>query len=211
MMPGMTATPSLSRRVVSALAVAVPVLLCMGNSCVNDVLGTTPTTTTNDAGTVVNITGPQLEVTVDGVHVGPDALVTGAYADYEDVAGAVGESSASTVTIHAVTSESSFDFAISVFGTGVVPIHATSYALETALDTGTDNGAASLADTPTLTAGGLTLECDDGSCGGGVVTITALDTAHVAGYLSATMANPQNGQESMVVVSFYVPWQTYNP
>jgi hypothetical protein len=212
MMRGMLATSSrpmsLGRRAIHTFAIATSVFLCMGSSCLDDVLGTN---TGTDGGTPVTVlSGPQLEVTVDGVHVGPEVLSAGSYADFVDTAASFGNSS-STLSIHAVTTDASFVFAVDVFGDSIQPIHAASYALETSTGSATDNGSASLDGAPQVTAGQLTLECDDGTCGGGVLTITVMDTAHVEGYLSATMANPSDGQESMVVVTFYVPWQTYSP
>jgi hypothetical protein len=209
----MLATPSrsmsLARRALHTFAIAASVFLCMGSSCLDDVLGTN---TGSDGGTPATVLdGPQIEVTVDGVHVGPEVLSAGSYADFVDTAGSFGDASNSALTLHAVSADTAFNLAIVVFGEGIQPIHAASYALETALGSATDNGAASLNGAPVVTAGQLTLECDDGTCGGGVLTITAMDTAHVEGYLSATMANPSDGAESMVVVTFYIPWQTYSP
>jgi hypothetical protein len=214
MMRAMAATAtksamSLPRRALHVLAIATPVFFCMGNSCADDFLGTG--TTTNDAGMVVSVAGPQLEITVDGVHVGPLALEAGSYANFIDSVGGIGESSDSDLTIYAVTSESSFALHVSVFGADVQPIHAASYAIETALGTQTDDGAVSLSGVPTVTAGQVTLECDDGTCGGAALTITELDSTQVAGYLSATMANTSDGSESIVVTTFVVPWQTYSP
>ena len=213
-MPAMSTTASksamsLSRRALHVLAVAAPVFFCMGNSCADDILGTG--TTTNDAGMVVSVAGPQLEVTVDGVHVGPLALEAGSYANFVDSAGSFGTGITSDLTVYAVTSETAFAFHVSVFGTSVDPIHAATYQLETSLGSQTDDNAVSLSGVPTVTAGQLTLQCDDGTCGGGVLTLTELDSTQVAGFLSGTMVNPSDGSESAVVITFAVPWQTYSP
>src|SRR5882724_7873956 len=92
---------------------------CMGNSCFPD--GGT------DGGGYVGLGTPQLEVTVDGVHVGPAAVVAGSYASLVTQRDSLGQASQADLLLHAVAPSASFDLRVSRFGTNTAQIVARPY------------------------------------------------------------------------------------
>lgn len=176
---------------------------CMGNSCFPEGGGV-------DGG-YVGAGAPSLEVTVDGVHVGPAPATVGAYADLTTTRDALGQLLSTNLVIHPMAMMASCDIPVARFGAGVQPFRAAAYQLRTPLGDTTPEGTAAVQGGATVTAGALTLKCFGDGCNASVLAITVMDAAHVEGYLSGQLADPNDGQVSTTVCSFYVPWRTYQP
>ena len=177
--------------------------LCMGSSC----FPADTSTSTDGAGGG----GPSIEVTVDGAHAGPYTAGTDAYADYRVDRDASGQVSTATLVLHATgVTKATCDLTLQRFGSAIPPFSANAYSIIVPTTNSTPDRTASLAGQIVVTGGVLTLTCGGNDCAG-LFVVNVLDSTHVEGYLTATMADPSDGQTSMVVVSFYVPWRTYSP
>jgi len=180
--------------------------MCMASSC-------WPTGT--DAGTTTDggsVSGPSLEITVDGTHVGPYTL-SGNNASLVDTKDSFGQLAQSVITLQLSATGGGITegwvIQVERFGSNLVPFGANPYTIEE--DTGaTPDRTATLPGLTTITAGNLTLQCGSADCQG-LFVIDVIDAAHIEGYFTATMTNPQDGQQSSVVVTFYAPWTTYSP
>lgn len=180
--------------------------MCMGNDCFP--------TGTGDGGTpstgYVGLGAPALELTIDGTHVGPSPATAGAYADLTSFADGLGRRQSTDLFIHATGGIATCDIHVSRFGTNIGPFSALAYRLVTPSSGVTADGTASPVGKVSVTAGGLTLQCNGTDCNG-LLNINVLDAAHIEGYLTGTLADPSDGQASSVVCTFYVPWRTYQP
>ncbi|MEO6951261.1 MAG: hypothetical protein ABI321_05555 [Polyangia bacterium] len=178
--------------------------LCMGSSCFP-----TDTTDTTDGGTGGG--GPSIEVTVDGAHAGPYAAGADAYADYTVERDGADQVASATFVLHATgVTKATCDLTLQRFGSAIAPFSANAYSIIVPTTNNTPDRTASLASRIIVTGGNLTLTCGGDDCAG-LFVINILDATHVEGYLTATMADPSDGQTSSVVVTFYVPWRHYSP
>ncbi len=176
---------------------------CMGSDCF-------PTGGDTDAG-YVGPGAPSVEVTVDGVHVGPAPALTGSYADLTAQHDQTGGVATTDLVVHAVAQNASCDLHFDRFGEGALPFSTGTTTLETPTGASTAQGTTAPVGPMTVVAGMLTLQCNGAMCDGGVLSITGLDAAHIEGFVSATFADPNDGQTSATVCTFYVPWRTYAP
>lgn len=179
---------------------------CMASSCWPTPDGTM---SNGDAGMM---SGPSLELTVDGAHAGPYPLssYTAALVDSRDQ---FGQLVASTITLQlaATSGAMSYSWSIEVerYGASLVPFGANPYTIEENSGS-TPDRTATLTGQATIAAPGGSLQCGTADCQG-LFVIDVIDAAHIEGYFTATMTNPQDGQQSSVVVTFYSPWTTYSP
>ena len=177
--------------------------LCMGSSCYPD--STDMSTGGTGGGT------PSIEVTVDGTHAGPYAAADDAYADLHTERDATNQVVSTTLVLHATgVTKATCDLTLQRFGSAIAPFSAQPYNIIVPTTSSTPDRTASLAGQIVVTGGTLTLTCGGSDCAG-LFVINVIDATHLEGYLTATMADPSDGQKSMVVVSFYVPWRNYSP
>jgi len=169
-----------------------------------------PTSAGIDGG-YVGLGSPSLEVTVDGVHVGPAPATSAAFADLTITRDAGGRVVSTDLTIHPVAANASCDLHFNRFGTSVLPFAAGATPLQAPVGASTADGTSAPVGALTVVAGNLTLQCFGSDCNGSVLSISVLDAAHIEGYLSGTLADPSDGQASSAVCTFYVPWRTYSP
>lgn len=196
---GMSVTRTLGKLAVGVFFAG----LCMGSSCYP------PDTSTSPGGTGGG--GPSIEVTVDGAHAGPYVAGADAYADYRVDRDASGQVSTATLVLHATgVTKATCDLTLQRFGSAIPPFSANAYSIIVPTTNSTPDRTASLAGQIVVTGGNLTLTCGGDDCAG-LFVVNILDATHVEGYLTATMADPSDGQTSMVVVTFYVPWRAYSP
>lgn len=180
--------------------------LCMGSDCF-------PTGGADGGGTpggYVGLGAPGIELTVDGTHVGPSPATSAAYADLSNTRDESGRLVSSDLLIHATGGIATCDLHLSRFGAGISAFSALPYRVVTATSNATADGTASPVGIISVTAGGLTLQCNGADCNG-LFTINVLDAKHLEGYLTGTLSDPSDGQASSVVCTFYVPWRTYQP
>jgi hypothetical protein len=169
-----------------------------------------PTGATSDGG-YVGPGGPSVEVTVDGTHVGPATALAGSFADLSTQRDQAGQITTTDLVIHAVAMNASCDLHFDRFGDIVQPFAYGVSQLEAPTGSGTTQGTTAPVGTLTVVAGMLTLQCAGANCDGGVLSISGMDTQHIEGFVSATFADPNDGQTSATVCTFYVPWRTYSP
>lgn len=177
--------------------------MCMGSSCYPD------STDTSTGGTGGG--GPSVEVTVDGTHAGPYVAAADAYADLSTERDGTDQIVSTTLVLHATgVTKATCDLTVQRFGSGIAPFSAQPYTLIVPTTSLTPDRTASLAGQIVVTGGSLTLTCGGNDCAG-LFVINVIDATHFEGYLTATMADPSDGQTSSVVVTFYVPWRRYSP
>ena len=176
-----------------------------------------PPQTTTDGGAVdsgvYGFGSPTLELTVNGVHLGPSAADASSGASLlttrDQTTGRAQQSNLSIAVSSAATGAScQLDFVRS--GDDVTPFHTGGYQVSSAsvfgatpdgiaqpvsgLSVGTPQGAAS---------------CAGSDCDGAVLYLNDLAMDHVQGSLSGTMQNA--GVAASVICSFYVPTRSYVP
>jgi hypothetical protein len=160
----------------------------------------------------VGFGGPALEVTIDGIRLGPAAPDPGSSASLVDTKNQFAQISDSQFRIFAGSAPAgaTCQLAFEQFGDGVSGIHAGGYTLATP-------GAATADGTVTPIAGervfapGDSFQCAGSSCDGATLIISALDSLHVEGYFAGTLASDSGGSPASVVCSFYVPMASYVP
>ena len=193
------------RAMAGSVGVAVCLLLALGS------MGSDCFPVSSDDGGYVGAGSPSVEVTVDGVHVGPSTALAGSFADLTALRDETGHITSTDLLIHAVAANASCDLHFDRFGTDALPFAAGATTLATPTGDTTEAGTTALVGPMTIVAGMLTLQCAGQDCDGGVLSITGLDTLHIEGFVSATFADPNDGETSATVCTFYVPWRTYSP
>jgi hypothetical protein len=168
-------------------------------------------TSNPDAGGYVGPGAPSVEVTVDGVHVGPAPAVSGSFGDLSAQRDQAGRISSTDLLIHAVAANASCDLHFSRFGTDVLGFSMGTTPLESPTGSATAQGTSAPVGPLTIIAGMLTLQCNGSMCDSGILSITGMDTAHIEGFVSGIFAATDDGQTSNTVCTFYVPWRSYQP
>jgi hypothetical protein len=203
MLRTMKGTPARTR----SLGIAAALLLGLGS------LGSDcfPVDGGTDAGTPAAANSPSVEVTVDGTHVGPAPALSGSFADLTAAHDAFGGTTTTDLVIHAVAANASCDLHFDRFGAQTQPFGPSVTTLATPTGSATAGGTTSTVGPLTVVAGQLTLQCSGSNCDGGVFNIRTMDATHIEGFVSSTFADPNDGQTSATVCSFYVPFRTYAP
>lgn len=180
-----------------ALAVAYLAAACNGHG------GTGP----------VGYGGPALEVTIDGIHLGPAAPDPGSSVSLIDTKNQLAQVTDSQLRILAgsTAAGATCQLGFERFGDGITPIRATFYTLGAVVGGGTPDGTVTPIGGERVIGPGDSWQCAGSSCDGGQLVINVVDSLHVEGYFAATLASDSRGQPASVVCSFYVPMSSYAP
>ena len=169
-------------------------------------------TGSNDTTTNNNPSGfgtPTIEVTINGTHVGPTAPDSSSAARLTAMTnpqtGNVIESDF-TVSVSSQSAGASCFIGATRQGTdGIAPFTVAGYQLVPVAGSVTPDGAAWPSPSESIGAAAGGWGCSGNDCNGGALVITALDAAHVEGYLSGTFPSSTGAGAADVVCSFYVP------
>ena len=175
--------------------------------------GSNGNTVSGDPGTGSNGFGqPTLEVTVDGVHLGPAAPDPGSSAsliDQQDPS--AGAQSQLNVQITSSSAGATCQLSFERFGMDAAPIGFGAYTLGEAQLGGTPDGIVSPIGGERVMGPGDTWSCAGSSCDGSTLEILAIDSTHLEGYFGGTLASENGGAPADIVCAFYVPMAAYQP
>ena len=165
---------------------------------------------TGDGGTGGSgFTAPTLELTVSGVHFGPQAPDPGAFVDLVTTRDATDAPVSSTFRMSASIGTAGCTLSFDTFGGGVIGVG--QYTVESM------QGAATLDGTvyPTTAERIATPEggagCTGSDCDGSGFSITAADSAHISGFYSGTVTADDGAGTADIICTFWLTPTTYTP
>lgn len=156
--------------------------------------------------------GPTLELTVNGMHIGPSALSSGAadLSSERDVT--TGVLTQSTLRVSAASAAGAgCALVFQTFGERAGAFHVGAFQVATPTATGTPDGTVAANPGESVSAGGSSLTCAGSDCDGAVLQLTALAADHVEGSFSGNLLDPGGQGAGAVVCSFWVPTRTFQP
>ncbi|HZS37027.1 MAG TPA: hypothetical protein VFF06_09375 [Polyangia bacterium] len=161
----------------------------------------------------VGFSGPTLEVTVDGTHLGPGLPDPGSSASLADTRDQFAQITDSQFRVFAGSTQAGATCQLSFeqFGENVAGIHAGGYQLATVAGAGTADGTVTPIGGERVLTPGDSYQCAGSTCDGGSLVISALDSLHVEGYFTGTLSSDSGAAPADVVCSFYVQMGSYAP
>jgi hypothetical protein len=164
-------------------------------------------------GGTTGFTAPTLELTISGVHFGPMPPDSGSSASLVVTRDVAGNVSGASFRLDAMIASAGVgcSFAFDTFGSS---IGIGQYTMSSAVGGTTPSGivyatGSERVQTPMPAGGGAA--CSGSGCDGGAFVVSAIDAAHVYGYVSATMDADSGAGQASVVCTFYVPMSQYMP
>jgi hypothetical protein len=157
---------------------------------------------------------PTVELTVDGVHLGPARADGSAAASLADTRDGLGTVVQSTFTVSASSSAAGADCGFTVqryAPSGTTPIVAIAYQLATPTSDTTGDGTVAVTGTVRADGQGHSWACGGSDCDGAVLALDYLAADHVEGSLSAALATSDGSSASQIVCAFYLPMAGYTP
>ncbi len=163
----------------------------------------------------VGFGGPMLEVTIDGNRLGPALPDPGSTANLVDTRDQLGQIATSDWSLLAASSVAgaTCNLHLQRYGNGVAiaPFGPGMFLIADPGPDGTADGTATPLGGERVIGPGDSWACAGSSCDGGVLVIQGMDSLHVEGYFSATLASDSGGPPADVVCSFYVQYASYAP
>ncbi len=162
-------------------------------------------------GGATGFVAPTLELTVSGVHFGPAAPDAGSSASLITQRDGLGNALSSTFTLDGGLSSlgAGCSFRFDTFGGPTIGLG--QYTISAATGSVTANGTVSPTGSESVTTPEGPASCAGTDCDGGALVISAIDAAHVYGYVSATLSAASGAGVADVVCTFYLPMSSYQP
>ena len=164
---------------------------------------------TDDGGTTTAFGSPTLEVTVSGVHFGPQAPDPGAFVDLTTTRDGNGTATASSFRLSASVGSAGCALGFDTFGGATIGVG--QYTVESMQGSSTLDGtvyptASERIATPEGGAG-----CSGSDCDSAAFVISAADALHITGYFQGTVSADSGAGQADVVCTFWLTPRTYTP
>jgi hypothetical protein len=169
----------------------------------------------SNPGGPVGFGAPMLEVTIDGNRLGPATPDPGSTASLVDTHDQLGQVATSDWTLLAASTAAgaTCDLRLQRYGNSaaIAPFAVGMFQITDPGPSGTADGTATPLGGERVIGPGDSWECAGSSCNGAVLVIQAMDSLHVEGYFSGTLASDSGGPPADIVCSFYVQYASYAP